>query len=170
MSNDDIPTAASLSVGDTGPELEFEDVDRKDIVKYAGASGDFNPIHYDEQFAGMAGYDDVFAQGMLTAGFAAQAVEHWFGIRAIDSFGVRFESQVWPGDTVTAVATVVDVEERGESATTGDADEETVENATGENTIEETAETATVETAIEVTNEAGELVLSGEATASVSAE
>ncbi len=137
-------TGADLSEGNTGPEIVIENITRKDIVKYAGASGDFNPIHYNEQFAAMAGYDEVFAQGMLTAGFAAQAVSHWFGVSAIKSFGVRFESQVWPGDTVTAVAEVT--------------------------AIETDEEVATVETDIEVTNEDDELVLSGEATATIPAK
>lgn len=141
MSEPQRPSAEELSVGDTGPEIVVGEIERKDIVQYAGASGDFNPIHYDEPFAEMAGYDGVFAQGMLTAGFASQAVTQWFGISNIDSFGVRFESQVWPGDTVTAVAEVVGIERHGENAT--------------------------LQTDIEVTNQDGEVVLSGEATATV---
>lgn len=141
MSEPAVPTGAELSVGDTGPEIVKEDIERKDFVKYAGASGDFNPIHYNEPLAEMAGYDGVFAQGMLTAGFAVQAVTNWFGIANIDSYGVRFESQVWPEDTVTAIAEITAIEAREDETT--------------------------VETEIEVTNQEGELVLSGEATATI---
>jgi peroxisomal enoyl-CoA hydratase 2 len=144
MSDREIPAGADLSVGDTGPEIVVEDIERKDIVKYAGASGDFNPIHYNEPLAEMAGYDGVFAQGMLTAGIAAQSVSQWFGLANIDSYGVRFESQVWPGDTVTAVAEVTEIERDGDGAT--------------------------VETEIAVTNGDDEVVLSGTATASVPRE
>lgn len=144
MSEPDVPTAGELSVGETGPEIVVENIERKDIVKYAGASGDFNPIHYDEPLAEMAGYDGVFAQGMLTAGIAAQSVSQWFGLANVDSYGVRFESQVWPGDTVTAVAEVTEIDRDGDGAT--------------------------VETEIAVTNDDGEVVLSGHATASVPAE
>ena len=140
----EVPTAADLEVGDTGPEPQIEEIERRDFVTYAGASGDFNPIHYDQRLAEMAGYDGVFAQGMLTAGFAVQAVTDWFGLANIDSYSVRFESQVWPDDTVTAVAEVTDI--------TADGDE------------------ATVETELSVTNQDGEEVLSGEATATISAE
>ncbi|WP_436900705.1 MaoC family dehydratase [Halovenus halobia] len=140
----EIPTAADLDVGDTGPEPQIEEVERRDFVKYAGSSGDFNPIHYDQRLANMAGYDGVFAQGMLTAGFAVQAVTDWFGIENIESYGVRFESQVWPEDTVTAVAEIVDIDVDGEGAT--------------------------VETELSVTNQDGEEVLSGEATATIPAE
>jgi len=137
-------TAAALKVGDTGPEIVREDLGRRDFVKYAGASGDFNPIHYDDQLSEMAGYDDVFAQGMLTAGIAGQAVSHWFGLEEIDSYGVRFEAQVWPRDTVTAVAEVTDIT-RGE-------------------------ETATVETDIEATTQDDRVVLTGSATATIPLE
>lgn len=109
--------AGSLSVGDTGPVVEVANLDRQDFVKYAGASGDFNPIHYSEPFAEMAGYDEVFGQGMLTAGIAAQAVTAWFGVETLQQYSVRFESQLWPGESVTAVAEVTAIERSGETAT-----------------------------------------------------
>jgi len=137
-------TAAELSVGDTGPGVVVAELTRRDFVKYAGASGDFNPIHYDDQLSEMAGYDDVFAQGMLTAGIAAQAVSHWFGLRAVDSYGVRFEAQVWPGDTVTAVAEITAINEDGD--------------------------TATVEADIEATTQDERVVLTGTAEATIPAE
>jgi len=138
------PAAADLSVGDTGPEVVVADLDRSDFVKYAGASGDFNPIHYNEPLATAAGYESVFAQGMFTAGVAAQAVADWFGLANVRSFGVRFQAQVWPGDTVTAVAEVTDLEVDGD--------------------------VATVEADVRVSNQDGEAVVTGQASAEVPAD
>lgn len=72
--------AGDVEVGDAGPELVVEDLEREDFVRYAGASGDFNPIHYDVPYAHEAGHPDVIAQGMLTAGFAAHLAADWFGL------------------------------------------------------------------------------------------
>lgn len=98
-----------VSVGDTGPEKVVEDLQREDFVRYAGASGDFNPIHYDEPHAKAAGNESVFAQGMLTAGIAAAMVSDWFGLGNVTSYGVRFQARVFPGDTVTVTGEVVEV-------------------------------------------------------------
>lgn len=119
-----------VAVGDTGPEVVVEDLERQDFVKYAGASGDFNPIHYDEPLAKAAGYESVFAQGMLTAGIASHMVTDWFGLANVTGFGVRFQSQVWPEDTVTVRGEITDVE-RDDDGTHVEADI-TVENQEGE--------------------------------------
>ena len=105
------PTAADLAVGDTGPELVVEDLERKDFVKYAGASGDFNPLHYDEPYAKATGNDSVFGQGMLTGGYVARMVTDWFGLNSISNFSIRFQARVWPGDTITVTGEVTDVTE-----------------------------------------------------------
>lgn len=124
------PSGDEVAVGDAGPEVVVEDLERPDFVKYAGASGDFNPIHYDEPHAKAAGYDSVFAQGMLTAGIASHMVTDWFGLANVTGFGVRFQAQVWPEDTVTARGEITDVE-RDEDGTHVEADV-TVENQEGE--------------------------------------
>ncbi|MCY4729948.1 hypothetical protein KY092_05165 [Natronomonas gomsonensis] len=111
------PTAADLAVGDAGPELVIENLERKDFVKYAGASGDFNPLHYDEPYAKANGNDSVFGQGMLTAGYVARMVTNWFGIDRISNFSVRFQARVWPGDTITITGEVTDVTETDDGAT-----------------------------------------------------
>ncbi|GAB7011161.1 FAS1-like dehydratase domain-containing protein [Halorubrum trueperi] len=117
----DLPaTSADLKVGDHGPKL-VADLEREDFVRYAGASGDFNPIHYDEPYARARGYPSVFGQGMLTASYVATVVSNWFGVGAIESFGVRFRDQVWPGDTVTATGEITALEDCGASVT-ADAD------------------------------------------------
>ncbi len=75
---------------------------RTDLVRYAGASGDFNPLHHDHAFATKAGLPDVMAHGMLSAGLLASALTRWFGPGAVRRYAVRFKSPVWPGDVLTA--------------------------------------------------------------------
>ena len=76
------------------------------FVKYAGASGDFNPMHHDDTIATQVGNPSVFGHGMLTAGLMARVVKDWFGPEAMRRFQVRFAKQVWPGDTITFKALV----------------------------------------------------------------
>ncbi|WP_159903111.1 FAS1-like dehydratase domain-containing protein [Salinirussus salinus] len=139
MTGEPVRTAGEVAVGDAGPELTVEDVQRPDFVKYAGASGDFNPVHYSEPYAHATGSRSVFGQGMLTAGYAAHFVADWFGLANVSNFRVRFEEQLWPGDTVTASGEVTAVDEGSEGAT--------------------------VEADIAVTNEAGTRLVSGDCAA-----
>lgn len=70
-------------------------VDRIDLVKYAGASGDFNPIHWRESFAKSVGLPDVIAHGMFTMAQAGRYVTDWLGDPgAVVDFGVRFSGMV----------------------------------------------------------------------------
>jgi acyl dehydratase len=108
---------SELQVGQRHERIVVDDLSRTQIVQYAGASGDFNPIHHDEQFATKAaGYPSVFAHGMLTMGLTGTLLTDWLGDNVLRSFGVRFRSQVWPGDTLTARATVAAIDERGDAA------------------------------------------------------
>ena len=75
-----------------------EPVTRTQIVRFAGAAGDFNPMHHDEQFAQAAGQPSVFAMGQLTAAILGAAVADWFGAGRVTGYGVRFKDKVWPGD------------------------------------------------------------------------
>jgi acyl dehydratase len=105
----------SLAVGDERDQVVVEELSRTQIVQYAGASGDFNPIHHDETFAtGAAGYPSVFAHGMLTMGLTGRLLTDWLGDGVLREYGVRFVSQVWPGDTLTAKGTVSAIEREGE--------------------------------------------------------
>lgn len=108
--------ANELKQGMTFEKTLVEDLKRTQIVQYAGASGDYNPLHTDEVFATkVAGYPSVFAHGMLTMGMTGTLLTDTVGDGRLTAFGGRFTSQVFPGDTLTAVATVEDVrEENGE--------------------------------------------------------
>jgi acyl dehydratase len=88
-------------VGDEAPPVVVSNITRTQIVKYAGASGDFNPIHHDELYAIRAGNDRVFAMGMMTAGFVSRMVTDWIGDGSLRKYRVRFATRIWPGDTVT---------------------------------------------------------------------
>jgi len=100
-------SAASLAVGDSHTEVVLENISRTQIVMYAGASGDYNPLHSDEIYVTqVAGYPTVFAHGMLSMGATGKVLTDWVGDGQLTKYGVRFVNQVWPGDTLTATATV----------------------------------------------------------------
>jgi acyl dehydratase len=92
-------------------ELVTAPVTRTQIVRFAGAAGDFNPMHHDEEFARAAGQPSVFAMGQLTAAIFADALADWFGAERITGYGVRFRGKVWPGDALVLRA-VADGERR----------------------------------------------------------
>src|ERR1044071_7656837 len=99
--------ASQLKVGDTHTAKLVEDLKRTQIVQYAGASGDYNPLHTDEIFATqVAGYPSVFAHGMLTMGMTGRMLTDLVGVGRLVTFGGRFTSQVWPGDDLTTTAVV----------------------------------------------------------------
>lgn len=101
-----------LSVGDTHEELVVENLTRTQIIQYAGASGDYNPLHTDEIFTTkVAGYPTVFAHGMLSMGVTGKMLTNWVGDGRLTKYGVRFVAQVWPGDSLTAKATVEAIRE-----------------------------------------------------------
>ncbi len=130
--------SSDLKVGDTYSECLVKDLKRTQIVMYAGASGDYNPVHTDELYTKeIAGYPSVFAHGMLTMGMTGRMITNYVGDGRLTKYGVRFTSQVWPGDSLTATATVDEV--------TDDI----------------------VQLKVETTNQDGTVVLSGYATARV---
>jgi acyl dehydratase len=97
---------ASLEVGQVIGSKEFL-LTRDSLVRYAGASGDFNPIHYRDDFAKSVGLDGVLAHGMLTMGVAVQVAADWVGDagKVID-YGVRFTKPVFVDATEGAVVVV----------------------------------------------------------------
>jgi len=106
--------STDVTIGDTRSVVVADNITRTQIVMYAGASGDYNPLHSDEIFTTkVAGYPSVFAHGMLSMGATGRVVTDWFGADRLKSYGVRFQAQVWPGDTLTAHAVVQAVREEG---------------------------------------------------------
>ncbi len=104
--------ASQLRVGDTHTERVVDNLSRTQIVQYAGASGDYNPIHTDEEYTTkVAGYPSVFAHGMLTMGLTGKMLTNYVGDGRLTKFGVRFTNQVWPGDTLDAKATVTAIKD-----------------------------------------------------------
>jgi acyl dehydratase len=90
------------AVGDTGPAFKHGPVTRTDLVRYAGASGDFNPLHHDDDYARASGLPSVMAHGMFSAGLLASFVTRWFGAGSVRRFKVRFRERVFPGDVLSA--------------------------------------------------------------------
>ena len=98
---------SAVRVGDQLPAQEFP-IARADLVRYAGASGDFNPIHWNERFAKEVGLPDVIAHGMFTMATAIRVVTDWAGDPgAVVEYGVRFTRPVVvpdPDGTTLAVS------------------------------------------------------------------
>jgi acyl dehydratase len=136
-------SAKRIRVGESREQVVVDDLKRSQIVMYAGASGDFHPVHTDERFARATGLPGVFAHGMLTMGMTGRVVTDRFGAENVKKYGVRFTNQVWPGDDLKAKAVVEAVrQEKGETL---------------------------VDLTITTTNQKGDVVVSGYATARVEA-
>ncbi len=100
--------------GDHAPEFRHE-LSRTDLVRYAGASGDFNPMHHDEMQAQAAGLPSVFGHGMFTMGLLGKALTDYVGVGNLKLYKVRFTKQTWPGEHLTTKITVAKkYEEHGE--------------------------------------------------------
>lgn len=100
---------SSLEVGRSF-SLQPAPVELEDIVRYAGAAGDFNPMHFDHDLAVAAGFPDNFAQGMLTAGLVGVLVGSEFGPERVRGLGIRFKAPVWVGDAPTVTGEVVSLD------------------------------------------------------------
>jgi peroxisomal enoyl-CoA hydratase 2 len=99
---------SSIKVGDER-RFAVTDITRTHFVRYAGASGDFNPIHHDQTFAEQAGLPTVFGMGMFTASVLSRIPVEWFGPTSVKRYAIRFTSRLWPGDTLTCSGKVVRV-------------------------------------------------------------
>jgi len=131
-----------IAAGHTVETVLVEDLKRTTIVQYAGASGDYNPLHSDDVYTReVAGYPGVFAHGMLSMGLTGKMLTNYVGDGRLTKFGVRFTNQVWPGDTLTSKATVTAIRKQG-------ADH-------------------FVELALETVNQDGKTVITGTATARI---
>lgn len=102
------PRSDTVKVGDAIPTFTAPPITRTTLALYAGASGDHNPMHIDIDFARRAGETDVFAHGMLNMAYLSRAVLGYVPQSHIRSYGVRFQSIVRVGETVTCTGTVVE--------------------------------------------------------------
>lgn len=102
-----------INIGDVHTATLVEDLKRTQIVQYAGASGDYNPLHTDEIFTTkIAGYPSVFAHGMLSMGLTGTMLTNYVGDGALKKYGVRFTNQVWPGDTLKSTTTITAIKDQ----------------------------------------------------------
>jgi acyl dehydratase len=97
-----------VAAGATMPPLVKPPIQQIQLTRYAGASGDFNPIHQDDAFAKAAGMGGIFAHGMLSMGFVAQSVTDWVGVGRVRKLSVRFAALVRPGDVITCHGRVLE--------------------------------------------------------------
>ncbi|NMO20541.1 MaoC family dehydratase [Pyxidicoccus fallax] len=98
----------AIRVGDELPALAKAPVDRVQLSRYAGASGDYNPVHVDEVYAKSVGMPSVYAPGMLVMGMLGQLISDWARGGQMRRYNVRFIKMVWPGDTVVCKGRVSD--------------------------------------------------------------
>ena len=129
-----------VNEGDEAPVVSHE-LTRTDLVMYAGASGDFNPMHHDEVKAKEAGLPSVFGHGMFSMGLLGKAITDYVGVGNLKKFKVRFTKQTWPGEVLTSKIVVTGKrKEDGESL---------------------------VDLDVQLANEAGEVKVAGEASAAL---
>ena len=128
---------ADVEVGTEAPALSHE-LTRTDLTRYAGASGDFNPMHHDDTQAVAAGLPSVFGHGMFSMGLLGRALTDFVGVGNLTNYKVRFTKQTWPGEVLTTKVVVT-------------------EKRSGDENV--------VALACELANQDGEIKVAGEATA-----
>jgi acyl dehydratase len=101
-----------VTVGDEAPVITHT-LTRTDLVKYAGASGDFNPMHHDELLAKAAGQPSVFGHGMFSMGLLGSALTDYVGIGNVTRYSVRFARQTWPDEVLSSKIVVTAKREDG---------------------------------------------------------
>ncbi|HYE92431.1 MAG TPA: MaoC/PaaZ C-terminal domain-containing protein [Terriglobales bacterium] len=126
--------AEDVTAGQALPQLVKGPIQQIQLTRYAGASGDFNPIHQDDEFAKAAGMGGVFGHGMLTMGFVAQCVTDWAGAGSVRKIGVRFQGLVRLKDVITCKGTVVGTSSSKDGVHLIDV-ELTAENQKGEKVV-----------------------------------
>ena len=87
-----------INIGDAMPTFTSDSLTRTHLVRYAGASGDFNPLHHDETFVAMFGMQRVIAHGMLIMGITSHAITEWIDNKCLKNFKVRFSGMTEPAD------------------------------------------------------------------------
>jgi acyl dehydratase len=109
-----------VQIGDEIPKLITAPVTHLQLVKYAGASGDFNPLHTDPKVGEAIGVGGIIAHGMLIMGFVGQMLSEYVGPQALKKFGVRFKGMTHLDDVITCTGTITEkYEENGEGRIAG---------------------------------------------------
>jgi acyl dehydratase len=103
-----------VAEGDEAPELSHV-LTRTDLVAYAGASGDFNPMHHDEVKAKAAGQPSVFGHGMFSMGLLGTAITNYVGVGNVTRFTVRFARQTWPDEELRSAIVVTGKRTEGDA-------------------------------------------------------
>jgi acyl dehydratase len=110
-----------VQIGDEIPRLMKTPITHLQLVKYAGASGDFNPLHTDPKIGEAIGTGGIIAHGMLIMGFIGQMLSNYVGPQALRKFGVRFKGMTHLGDEITCTGTITEkYEENGEGRIAGE--------------------------------------------------
>ncbi|MEO2078353.1 MAG: MaoC/PaaZ C-terminal domain-containing protein [Bacillus sp. (in: firmicutes)] len=104
-------TLAHLQVGESISEVQLEPVSRMDLIKYSGASGDFNPIHTIDDEAKKAGLPGIIAHGMWTMGNLAKLFTSYYEEGFVQDYSIRFKGMVFLNDVVTLKATLKEKQE-----------------------------------------------------------
>jgi acyl dehydratase len=104
-------TLTQLKVGESVQEIQLEPVSRIDLIKYAGASGDFNPIHTIDEEAKRAGLPGIIAHGMWTMGNLAKLFTPYYEEGFVKDYSIRFKGMVFLNDVITLKATLKEVNE-----------------------------------------------------------
>ncbi|MGC4938489.1 MaoC family dehydratase [Kribbella sp. DT2] len=99
-----------VSVGLRPASRSLGELTQADIARFAGAGGDFNPLHLDPAVAAAAGFDRPIAMGQLTAGLLAAWLTDWCGVENLRSYQVRFTAPLMVGEAVELSGTVVAIE------------------------------------------------------------
>lgn len=123
MANTTVPTKIyfdDVQVGDNIPKLVKEPVTHLQLVRYAGSSGDFNPLHTDDRIGKMIGTGGIIAHGMLIMGFVGQMLSDYVGPQTLKKFNVRFKGMTHLDDEITCTGTITEkYEENGEGRIAG---------------------------------------------------
>ena len=97
-----------VQIGDEIPQLVTAPVTHLQLVRYAGASGDFNPLHTDPKVGEAIGVGGIIAHGMLIMGFVGQMLSDYIGPQALKKFGVRFKGMTHLDDVITCTGTITE--------------------------------------------------------------
>lgn len=100
--------------GDTWFARTIGPVTQTDIVRFAGAGGDFNPLHHDPEFVRSSGFPGVISMGQMQAGMLAGWLSDWFGVEHLREYQVRFVAPVFLGDTLRLCGQVVGIDSQAD--------------------------------------------------------